>query len=96
MPNPTTVAAGQTVVWTNNDTTVHHIMLANGSMIGDLAPGQSSAPIVLPAGTMSFMCAYHPSMVGTLYDPAVAPPPDAPAPPPNEDPGPYVDPYGVR
>ena len=95
-PNPTTITAGQKVVWTNSDATRHHIMLGDGTMVGDLAPGQSSAPITVTGASMSFLCTIHPSMTGTLFDAAAAPqpaPPPAAVPPPIEDPGPYVSPY---
>jgi hypothetical protein len=90
MPNPTTAAVGSTVIWTNNDVTRHHIVLFDGTIVGDLAPGQSSAPVPVTTPTVGFTCTIHPSMIGTLYDPALAAPPMA-EPPPAYD---YQDPYG--
>ena len=91
MPNPTTAAVGSSVVWTNNDVTLHHIVLSDGTVVGDLAPGQSSAPIPVTTSTVGFTCTIHPSMVGALYDPAlVVPPVVEPPPPPTYD---YPDPY---
>ena len=45
VPNPLQAAIGNTIVWTNNDVFQHNIVLDDGTPIGNLAPGQSSAPI---------------------------------------------------
>jgi len=77
-PNPLVAAVGSGVVWTNADTLVHHIVLDNGTDVGEVAPGQSTAPMTLATPSTGFHCSIHPSMVGAISDSASAP---APAPP---------------
>jgi len=91
MPNPLQASAGATIVWTNSDTRQHHIMLSDGTAIGTLGPGESSAPMTLTAASASYHCTIHPSMVGTIQDGTAGAPP-APAPPPDYEPAPD-DPY---
>lgn len=86
MPNPTQASAGDLVLWTNNDVRPHHIVLADGTDVGMIEPGMSSAPVALVTGAASYHCTLHPSMVGSIADAS------APAPPPVEEP-PYVPPY---
>ena len=65
-PNPATVKVGQTVSWTNNDTTAH-TATGDGWDTGQIAPGQTSAPITFStAGTINYHCSIHPTMVGSL------------------------------
>lgn len=72
-PNPVQTG-GQSVVFKNNDTAIHHIVMDNGSAdFGELAPGVSSAAKTV-AGGGNFHCANHPSMVGS-FNAAVAPDP---------------------
>jgi plastocyanin len=85
-PNPLQVAPGHTVVWTNNDATVHQIVLGDGTMVGTINPGQSSAPVTVAAGSMTYRCTFHPSMTGTIQDPSVAGPAPAPEPPSGNPP----------
>ncbi len=82
MPNPVQANVGDMIVWTNNDTRLHHIVL-DGTDLGDVAPGQSSAPMALTTPSANFHCTIHPSMVGTISDMPPVPPP---APPPSEPP----------
>ena len=86
MPNPLSAAAGSTVVWTNTDAIVHTIVLDDGTIVGTMQPGESSAPITVTAAAVTYHCTLHPSMVGTIQDPSVPPP--APAPPPDYTPPP--------
>ena len=67
-PNPSTVAAGQTVAWHNSDVITHTATADNGSFdTGAIGPGATSAPIRMPtAGTFGYHCAIHPTMTGTL------------------------------
>jgi plastocyanin len=90
-PNPIQAAIGNMIVWMNSDAAVHDIVLGDGTPIGTIPPGQSSAPIALTTATASFRCTIHPSMVGSIQDPsAPAPPPPVSEPPPY---GPPDDPY---
>ena len=98
-PNPLQVAAGSTIVWSNGDVIVHHIVLDDGRPVGSLAPGQSSVPISISTPTAGYHCTLHPSMVGhvTIGVPG-QPVPSDPSQTPVPDPG-YVppasgDPYG--
>jgi plastocyanin len=64
-PNPATVPAGQTVAWKNADSTTHHIVQDGGGFdAGNVAPGATSIAVTAPAGSVSYHCSIHPSMVG--------------------------------
>ena len=89
-PNPVQAAIGDRVVWTNADATRHSIVLDDGTPVGDIAPGQSTAPMALTTSMTTYHCTIHPSMIGTISDPSVATP--VPPPPPVYEPPPY-DPY---
>jgi len=63
---------GQTVVWKNNDTTTHRIVIPElGVDTGNIAPGASSAPVSLANVSKAYHCSLHPAMVGTLNDAAM-------------------------
>jgi plastocyanin len=86
-PNPIQAVLGDLIVWTNNDTRVHHIMLDDGTDVGEVAPGQSSAPMTLATPSATFHCTIHPSMIGTVGDLSLTPAPEPPVyfPPPPDD-----------
>lgn len=87
-PNPMQAAVGNTVRWTNNDITTHQIVLDDGTTIGTVAPGRSTSPITLTTAAVTYHCAIHPSMTGSIHDGSVpAPQPPVSEPPPG-------DPYG--
>src|SRR5690242_16062741 len=66
-PNPASVAAGQLVVFKNNDIVTHHVMLDDGSLqTGDIAPGATSAALAVGAANIAYHCNIHPSMVGSF------------------------------
>lgn len=90
VPNPLRASLGNTVVWTNNDLVQHDIVLDDGTPVGNLAPGQSSAPITLITGTASYHCTIHPSMTGQI----TPPPPSGEVLPPDPSQSPMPDPYG--
>jgi plastocyanin len=74
VPNPIATAAGEQIVFKNNDTAVHHIVMDNGSVdFGTLSPGATSQAKAVGTGG-NFHCANHPSMVGSING-AVAPDP---------------------
>jgi plastocyanin len=65
-PNPSTIPAGQVVVWHNVDSIIHRVVMNDGSIdTGNLDPGAFSAPMFLEA-TGSYHCTIHPVMVGTI------------------------------
>jgi plastocyanin len=75
-PNPASVAAGQTVVFKNNDTVAHHVMLDDGSaQTPDIPPGATSAAVTIGANK-SYHCTIHPGMVGGFNGTEVEPPPN--------------------
>lgn len=81
MPNPIQANVGDLIVWMNSDTRLHHIVLDDGTDLGDVAPGQSSAPMALVTPTATFHCTIHPTMVGSINvdlasPPYMPPPPD--------------------
>jgi plastocyanin len=75
-PNPATVTAGQTVVFKNNDTVTHHVMLDDGTVqTPDIPPGATSAAVAI-GGNKSYHCIIHPGMVGGFNGTEGTPPPD--------------------
>jgi plastocyanin len=65
-PNPSTIPAGQIVVWHNVDSIVHRVVMDDRSIdTGNLAPGAFSAPMFLVANG-SYHCSIHPVMVGAI------------------------------
>jgi plastocyanin len=75
-PNPATVAAGQLVVFKNNDMVAHRVMMDDGSIqTPDIAPGATSAPVAI-GSNKSYHCAIHPGMVGGFNGTMVEPPPN--------------------
>lgn len=83
-PNPVTANTGDTVVFKNTDSQVHHIVLDDGSAdLGDLTPGGTSRGFVVKnQNAANYHCMLHSSMVGSV---------NADAPP---EPPPCNDPYG--
>lgn len=67
-PSPTTVKVGQRVMWKNTDTRSHDAAQDTGAFTTPvLASGATSDPITMnTAGTFTYHCSIHPSMVGTL------------------------------
>lgn len=67
-PSPTTVKAGQTVSWKNEDRITHTATADRGAFdTGTIAPGAVSAPIRMSnTGTFAYHCALHPSMTGSV------------------------------
>ena len=66
-PSPAMVQSDQTVVWRNFDTVTHHVVFDKGSIdTGTLAPGTLSQPMAIGAGTWTYHCSIHPTMVGSV------------------------------
>jgi plastocyanin len=74
-PNPAT-AAGQQVVFRNTDSTVHRVLLNDGTIdTGDIAPGATSRVVTMPAAGTNYHCTIHTGMVGAVSTATSAPPP---------------------
>jgi plastocyanin len=74
-PNPASLG-GMMVTFRNADTVVHRVRLNDGSLdTGDLAPGATSAPLLMPAGGTNYHCSLHTTMIGAVAPSGGAPPP---------------------
>ena len=66
-PASITVKVGDSVTWTNNDSTTHTVTADDNSFSsGDLAPGATFSFTFSKAGTFAYHCSIHPSMTGTV------------------------------
>ena len=66
-PNPSTVPAGQKVVWHNVDNITHDVVLNDRSVdTGNLAPGASSQPMTIGGSGGLYHCSIHPVMIGSI------------------------------
>jgi plastocyanin len=76
-PNPIEAAVGDTVIWTNDDSTPHTVTSGAGgqpdgnfdsspSLSPLLAPGQAFEHTFEQAGEFPYYCALHPNMAGTV------------------------------
>jgi plastocyanin len=62
-PAAVTVASGDTVTWTNNDSTRHQVVAETGSFSSPvLAPNQSYSHVFTAGGTFAYRDAVHPSL----------------------------------
>jgi plastocyanin len=74
-PNPAS-AGGQVVVFKNNDSIVHRVILNDGTLdTGDIAPGATSRALTMPSAGTNYHCTIHPSMVGSVSPAAGGAPP---------------------
>jgi len=74
VPNPVAKASGEQVMFKNNDTATHRIVMDDNSAdFGTLAPGASSSAKAVTTG--NFHCTIHPSMVGSINGAAAPDPP---------------------
>jgi len=63
-PNPAAFG-GQQVVFKNNDTVTHHVVLNDGSVdTGDIAPGATSRAVTMPSSGTNYHCSIHTGMIG--------------------------------
>jgi plastocyanin len=66
-PSPISIAAGDTITWTNNDAVAHTSTGDDGSWnSGTIAPGANFSRTFPSAGTFVYHCTIHPGMVGTV------------------------------
>jgi plastocyanin len=65
-PNPAS-AGGQQVVFRNNDSVTHRVVLNDGSIdTGDIAPGATSRAVTMPGTGTNYHCSVHPGMIGAV------------------------------
>jgi plastocyanin len=64
-PKDLTVKVGDTVTWTN-DGQLPHTATAEGFDSGSIAPGDTYEWTAEKAGTVSYVCTFHPGMEGTI------------------------------
>lgn len=76
-PNPVQASSGATIVWKNSTSEAHHIVMNDGTVIGDLAPGASLTTQLNGSGG-NYHCTTHPTMVGSING-ASAPPDPTPS-----------------
>ena len=65
-PLPTNLHVGDTIIWVNNDFFRHTATAANKSFDVDLAPKAQGRTVLTKAGTIPFICRFHPGMKGVL------------------------------
>ncbi len=67
-PRTVKVKVGDTVSWTNDDAAPHTVTAKSGGDMdsGTLAQGASFEFTASEPGTISYFCAIHPSMLGTI------------------------------
>ena len=86
-PGTVTIQEGDSVTWTNDDSTPH-TATGNGFDTETIGPGESSTVPFATAGTYAYVCSIHPQMSGTVVveAAATAPPTEAPTDPPTAAP----------
>jgi plastocyanin len=66
-PGTVTAKVGDTITWTNNDSTAHTVTLDGGACdTQNIAAGSTGSLLFAVAGTYPFHCAIHTSMKGTI------------------------------
>jgi plastocyanin len=65
-PSPPGLHEGDTIEWVNEDIFVHSVTAADKSFDVDIEPEKTARVIVKNAGTIRYVCKYHPSMQAQL------------------------------
>ena len=65
-PSPSGLRVGDTIVWVNRDLFRHTATARNRSFDVDLAPNASGRTVLRTAGTVDYICRFHPGMTGRL------------------------------
>jgi len=66
-PGTITIKVGQTVTWTNQDSASHNVKADDGSFgSSTLGNGASFSYTFNTAGTFTYKCGFHASMLGTV------------------------------
>ena len=66
VPQHLEVAAGDTVIWKNEDIVPHTATAMKGFDSGKIGPHQSWSYVANREGLYRFICTYHPTMKGEL------------------------------
>ncbi|MFB3853758.1 MAG: hypothetical protein ACE148_08025 [Vicinamibacterales bacterium] len=65
-PNPASVG-GRLVVFRNDDSVVHRVTLDDGTLdTGDIPPGGTSRPPLMPVVGTNYHCSIQPTMIGSV------------------------------
>ena len=65
-PVPPLLHRGDSIIWVNRDFLRHTATAANHSFDVDLPAGATAKTVLKTAGTIPFVCRYHPGMRGVL------------------------------
>jgi len=65
-PATTTISAGQTVTWINDDAAPHAIAVKGGAASAQFAPGERTSMSFDKPGTYDYLCSVHPYMTGRV------------------------------
>jgi plastocyanin len=65
-PVPPVLRIGDKIIWVNRDIFEHTATASDGSFDVDLKPGARASTVVKSAGSIAFICRYHPGMRGVL------------------------------
>ncbi len=66
-PASVTVQVGDSVTWSNEDTTAHTATAGDGTFdTGSIAAGSTGSATFDTAGTYAYACSIHPAMTGTV------------------------------
>jgi YVTN family beta-propeller protein len=66
-PPATTIAAGDSVIWSNNDGAPHAVAFKDGSAgANSLSPGETFSRGFEKPGSYEYFCAFHPYMTGRI------------------------------
>lgn len=78
-PNPVPSVQGSAIVWKNGDSTVHRIVMNDGSFdSGDIGPGGTSKTMVLSSTGGQYHCTIHPTTMFGSINVATTPDPGTP------------------
>lgn len=77
-PNPVQVASGATIIFKNNTSDTHILVMNDGTSLGTVGPNASLTKTLTGSGG-NYHCTNHPSMVGSING-AAAPPEPTPNP----------------
>jgi len=93
-PADTAIAPGDKITWVNEGNAPHTVTADDGSFdSGMLNPGDTYTVTFLDAGTVTYHCAIHPNMIGSVTVGGEAGE-EAPAAVPTEPPAPATPEYG--